>query len=53
MTFEEWADRTFGKEFKDEDSIAYCRMSAAWDAGYVSGQNVASQAISNLRKYQI
>ena len=31
MTFEEWAGRTFGEEFKQDDLLTYCRMSAAWE----------------------
>jgi hypothetical protein len=31
MTFEEWADRTFGEAFKEEETLTYIRMSAAWE----------------------
>jgi hypothetical protein len=31
MTFEEWADRTFGSNFMEEDPLTYFRMSAAWE----------------------
>ena len=31
MTFEEWADRTFGSDFQMEETLTYFRMSAAWE----------------------
>jgi len=31
MTFEEWADRTFGETFKEEETLTYFRMNAAWE----------------------
>lgn len=33
MTFDKWADRTFGSDFKEDETLTYFRMSAAWDAG--------------------
>jgi hypothetical protein len=32
MTFEEWANRTFGSNFTIEEPITYFRMGAAWES---------------------
>lgn len=44
MTFEEWVDRTFGEDFKMEDSLTYFRMSAAWERA----QKEATDTITQL-----
>ena len=31
ITFDEWSDRTFGKDFRFEDTVSWARCAAAWE----------------------
>lgn len=51
MTFEEWADRTFGIAFKDDEPITYFRMSAAWEKAQKELR--AELAMEALKRWEI
>lgn len=50
MTFEEWADRTFGSNFINEEPITYFRMSAAWDNAQNEEREECAKMVDHILK---
>ena len=51
MNFEQWADRTFGSEFKEEETLTYFRMNAACEAAVLAEREACAKVCENLYKH--
>jgi hypothetical protein len=46
--FEQWADQTFGSDFKEEETLTYFRMSAAWDAATEAEREACAKKLPDV-----